>query len=197
MPGLLHCGSQRKEGKAMNALESFGGSHDELDAVPDAPAIPGRVHEMWIPPATRHEADERIVELSHDIGLILAQLSEDQASWCERTGRSPSDYLGWRRRALFAKAHKEHQLRDCKRHRTELIEITSQAGDVEAGTYALAQLMRLSRRVVLAWKRAGCTDPSLATAMSALASLLPEADDGLSPGVDLRAAPQVRETAQA
>jgi len=181
----------------MNALESFGGSHDELDAMPGPPAIPGHVQEMWIPPATRHEADERIVDLSHDIGLILAQLSEDQASWCERTGRSPSDYLAWRRRALFAKAHKEHQLRDCKRRRTELPEVLSRARDVEAESYALAELMRRSRRVVLAWKRAGDNDPVLAMAMSALASLLPEADDALSPGVDLRAAPQVRETAQA
>ena len=157
----------------MNALESFGGSHDELEPVPDASALPGRVHEMWTPPATRHEADERIVELSHDIGLILAQLSEDQASWCERTGRSHSDYLAWRRRALFAKAHKEHQLRDCKRLRAELKDQsfgTQEGGQVVAD--AFAELIGRSRRVIGAWHQGLCENAALEEALTELARWL-------------------------
>src|SRR5882762_9522273 len=81
---------------------------------PDAVAVIA-----WSPPGSREEADQAILSLSNDIGLILAQLAEDQVAWCDRTGRSPAEYTGWRRRALFAKVHKEGQLRECKRIRTQ------------------------------------------------------------------------------
>jgi len=109
----------------------------------------------WTPPATREEADQAILSLSNDIGLILAQLAEDQPSWCGRTGRSPADYAAWRRRALFAKVHKESQLRECKRLRTQL----GSGGPEHDG---LVDLLARSREAVEAWLDAGATSGSAA-----------------------------------
>lgn len=122
----------------------------------------------WVAPATREEADQAILSLSNDIGLILAQLAEDQPSWCGRTGRSPADYVTWRRRALFAKVHKESQLRECKRLRSQL------------GVAAGGELLARSREVVEVWLDAGASSGS-AQLDSALA-VLAEHIDRLSMG---------------
>jgi hypothetical protein len=104
----------------------------------------------WSPPQTRGDADQAIISLSNDIGLILAQLAEDEQRWCERTGRSPADYAAWRRRALFAKVHKEGQLRECKRVRAQLagthIDHESVRGDRET-----ANLLAGCRQVLDVW----------------------------------------------
>ena len=110
------------------------------------PSIP-----EWSPPRTKDDADQSVIDLSNDIGLILAQLAEDQVAWSARTGRTPGDYAAWRRRALFAKAHKEAQLRESKRVRTRL---TSGLGESEsAGSLreSSAQLLSWCRLVVEAW----------------------------------------------
>jgi hypothetical protein len=175
----------------MNSLESYGGSHDETGGREGhwTPAVP-RFQDNWILPTTRHEADERIIELSHDIGLILAQLSEDQASWCVRTGRDPVDYLAWRRRALFAKAHKEHQLRDCKRVRAELSDqaVRTHGGD-SMSARVLAELTARAHRVIGAWQRAECQDASLEAALADLAALFTpppiRAEPGCKDGLDV------------
>ena len=126
----------------------------------------------WTPPATREEADMAILSLSNDIGLILAQLAEDQPSWCGRTGRSPADYAAWRRRALFAKVHKEAQLRECKRVRAQL----SGGGFDEAvrGDRDVLELLVRSREVVEAWLDGGASSgsTSLDGALSVLAEQL-------------------------
>jgi len=106
----------------------------------------------WIPPVTREGADEAILGLSNDIGLILAQLAEDQPAWCARTGRSPADYATWRRRALFAKVHKEGQLRECKRIRARVL--GGNGGEQDAlspDRQAVAELVALCRDAVEAW----------------------------------------------
>lgn len=115
----------------------------------------------WIPPATREEADQAILSLSNDIGLILAQLAEDQASWCGRTGRSPADYAAWRRRALFAKVHKESQLRESKRMRSQLA----------APEPGVLELLAPAREVVEVWLDGGASAgaPALDAALGVLA----------------------------
>jgi hypothetical protein len=112
----------------------------------------GGPHE-WIPPSTREEADLAILGLSNDIGLILAQLAEDQAAWCERTGRTPADYAAWRRRALFAKVHKESQLRECKRIRGHFLAgaVVDHEGLRGLERDAFADLLALCREAVDAW----------------------------------------------
>jgi len=128
----------------------------------------------WIPPATRGEADQAIMSLSNDIGLILAQLAEDQLSWCGRTGRSPADFAAWRRRALFAKVHKESQLRECKRVRAQLT-----AGSIEndgvRGDHGVLELMERSRHVVETWLDSGAASGIVALDM-ALAVLAEQLD---------------------
>lgn len=119
----------------------------------------------WTPPATREEADQAVLSLSNDIGLILAQLAEDQPAWCGRTGRSPADYAAWRRRALFAKVHKESQLRECKRLRSHL-------GAVEP---AIQELLARAREVVEVWLDGGASAGSMALD-SALALLAEQVD---------------------
>lgn len=95
--------------------------NDQITAAPELVHINGGVAvPEWSPPRTRWQADQAILALSNDIGLILAQLAEDQAAWSARTARSAADYAAWRRRALFAKVHKEAQLRECKRLRALL-----------------------------------------------------------------------------
>ena len=121
----------------------------------------------WIPPSMREEADQAILSLSNDIGLILAQLAEDQPSWCGRTGRSPADYAAWRRRALFAKVHKESQLRECKRLR----------GQLGAGDNAVVELLARSREVVEVWLDGGASSGS--TELDTVLALLAEQIDRL------------------
>ena len=118
----------------------------------------------WTPPATREEADQAILSLSNDIGLILAQLAEDSTAWCGRTGRSPADYAAWRRRALFAKVHKESQLRECKRLRVQL----------SAGVDDVGEALARSRDAVEAWLDCGASTGNLALdgALSVLAEQL-------------------------
>jgi hypothetical protein len=126
----------------------------------------------WQPPTSREEAETTIVSLSNDIGLILAQLSEDQAAWCQRTGRSAFDYAAWRRRALFAKVHKEHQLRECKRIRFQL---TEHPADGEVGDATpLARLRAECHSVLAAWRRVPRSDrdTSLDAALEHLADHL-------------------------
>ena len=103
----------------------------------------------WTPPRTRREADEHVLLLSNDIGLILAQLAEDEMSWCRRTGRTNLDYAAWRRRALFAKVHMERQLRECKRIRS-LLSIADTDG-AHAGEPGADLLVEACRRVLEAW----------------------------------------------
>ena len=106
----------------------------------------------WVPPTTREDADEAILALSNDIGLILAQLAEDQTAWCARTGRSPADYAAWRRRALFAKVHKEGQLRECKRIRARVLGGFGGEQDVlPLDRLAVVELVSLCREAVEAW----------------------------------------------
>lgn len=123
----------------------------------------------WMPPATREEADQAILSLSNDIGLILAQLAEDQSSWCGRTGRSPADYAAWRRRALFAKVHKESQLRECKRLRAQL--------GSDNGDRGVAELLARSREVVEVWLDGGASSGSVA--LDTVLALLAEQIDRL------------------
>jgi hypothetical protein len=138
----------------------------------------------WQPPTSREEAEATIVSLSNDIGLILAQLSEDQAAWCQRTGRSPFDYAAWRRRALFAKVHKEHQLRECKRVRFQLMDHTVD-GDVAAGgAVVLAHLVAECHRVLAVWRRSPRVDGPLDAALAHLAEQL-AAGDGQHVPVEL------------
>jgi hypothetical protein len=133
----------------------------------------------WIAPRTRDEADEAILGLSNDIGLILAQLAEDQAAWCARTGRSGMDYAAWRRRALFAKVHKEAQLRECKRIRAHL------SSGLENGSHRTVSrtdaLMLRCRAAVLAWLDTGGLSSSalLDQALAALAEELDEIDSAV------------------
>jgi hypothetical protein len=128
----------------------------------------------WSPPVTREDADQAILSLSNDIGLILAQLAEDQADWCGRTGRSPADFAAWRRRALFAKVHKEGQLRECKRVRAQL----SVGGGADAsalwGERHVVEVLDRSRQVVEAWLDAGAASGSdaLDSALTVLAAQL-------------------------
>jgi hypothetical protein len=127
---------------------------ENLSEHPRSPGGPGVVD--WTPPRTREEVDQAIITLSNDIGLILAQLAEEQAAWCQRTGRAPIDYGAWRRRALFAKVHKEGQLRECKRIRAQL---TGAAGEALSQTHAdlVAGLVPLCRHVIEAWIEQGGT----------------------------------------
>lgn len=107
----------------------------------------------WVPPSTREGADEAILALSNDIGLILAQLAEDQAAWCARTGRSPAEYAAWRRRALFAKVHKESQLRECKRIRARVLGggFSGEQEVLPLDRLAVVELVALCREAVEAW----------------------------------------------
>jgi hypothetical protein len=127
----------------------------------------------WSPPVTREDADQAILSLSNDIGLILAQLAEDQVDWCGRTGRSPADFAAWRRRALFAKVHKEGQLRECKRVRAQL---SAGGGDASAlrGERDVAEVVERSREVVEAWLDGGASSGSdaLDSALTVLAAQL-------------------------
>src|SRR5258706_13797701 len=113
----------------------------------------------WVPPTSREEADEAVLLLSNDIGLILAQLAEDQLAWCARTGRSPTEYAAWRRRALFAKVHKESQLRECKRIRGRLAAgfagAGGEAGALSVNRGAVEELVALCREAVEAWLDGG------------------------------------------
>jgi hypothetical protein len=138
----------------------------------------------WHPPTTRLEAEATILSLSNDIGLILAQLSEDQVAWCQRTGRSPYDYAAWRRRALFAKVHKEHQLRECKRIRFQL---TDHAAEVDNAEVLLSRLVAECHRVIDAWRLTPSTggDRSLDMAMSRLAELVADDEREVHVPVDL------------
>jgi hypothetical protein len=104
----------------------------------------------WSPPQTREEADHAIINLSNDIGLILAQLAEDENRWCERTKRSAADYAAWRRRALFAKVHKEGQLRECKRVRAQLAGLHAEH-DSPRGERETASLLAKCRQVLEVW----------------------------------------------
>jgi hypothetical protein len=143
-----------------------------LDRAVSPPDPPSRAHAApidWQPPGTREEAEATIVALSNDIGLILAQLSEDQAAWCQRTGRSAFDYAAWRRRALFAKVHKEHQLRECKRIRFQLSEHVVEVDNDEGAL--LARLTAECYRVIRAWRRAPRQQPGDAGLDAALAHL--------------------------
>ncbi len=111
----------------------------------------------WLPPTTREEADQAILALSNDIGLILAQLAEDQLAWRARTGRSPADYAAWRRRALFAKVHKESQLRECKRLRARFSGGFGAAEQeiVASDRGAMLELVALCQEAVEAWLDGG------------------------------------------
>lgn len=148
----------------------------------------------WIAPATREEADQAILSLSNDIGLILAQLAEDQPAWCGRTGRSPADYAAWRRRALFAKVHKESQLRECKRRRAHF---SNGAGDHDGlrAEREVVELAARSRDVVEVWLDGGASSGS--AVLDGALALLAEQVDRLAMGrsVSLLGARQVRETA--
>lgn len=129
-------------------MENQSTAHDLIGmVVAVTPPTNGSAHPPeWIPPQTRDAAERAIVDLSNDIGLILAQLAEDQTAWCGRTGRSPADYAAWRRRALFAKVHKEAQLRECKRIRSRLGNGSEPEGFVSA-----AELLAWCRAIVDAW----------------------------------------------
>lgn len=100
----------------------------------------------WVPPATREEAAQRIEELTNDIGIIQAQLAEHSDQWCQRTGLSLVQYMGWRRKALFAKTYKEGQLRQCKRLRASF-----PPSPYEDGSY-ISHLLALARNAVAAWE---------------------------------------------
>ena len=132
----------------------------------------------WLPPADRLEAATMINELSHDITLILAQLAETPQEWCLRTGRTEQDHARWRRSALFAKAHKENQLRECKRLRQ--LFAGDLAHDPNTCTHAgqLAQLRKLCRRILLTWEgtATGTMPADLDVALAALAAELEEAE---------------------
>jgi len=140
---------------------------------PGGPAIP-----EWSPPRTRAEADQAVISLSNDIGLILAQLAEDQVAWCARTGRTPADYAGWKRRALFAKVHKEGQLRECKRIRTQLASTAIDPDDAATALASAAELLAWCRLVVESWLDDGTpsTDGRLGQALARLAEYLDEHD---------------------
>ena len=79
-------------------------------------------------PTSATELDEFIAVLIDEIGIILVQLAESAEAWCARTGRSAPDYAAWRRRALIAKAHKEQQLRECKRRRRDVHQASGTPG---------------------------------------------------------------------
>jgi len=149
----------------------------------------------WQPPSSREEAEASIVALSNDIGLILAQLSEDQAAWCQRTGRSPFDYAAWRRRALFAKVHKEHQLRECKRLRFQLMEHGPDAETADSSSVALGRLVAECHRVLAAWRRTPGNghDTQLDGALAHLAEHLTGSSDGVSTPVELIGAAEAGE----
>jgi hypothetical protein len=119
----------------------------------------------WVPPDTREGLDAAILELSNDIGLILAQLAEDHEDWCRRTGRDQADHAAWRRRALFAKVHKERQLRECKIARRHLALSSEVASD-----YAGGVLVSLCRRVLAVWG-GGLSDGDRVELDAALAQL--------------------------
>jgi len=136
-----------------------------MESVTEQPGSAGRPGVVeWKPPRSREDADEAIITLSNDIGLILAQLAEDQASWCQRTARSPAEYGTWRRRALFAKVHKEGQLRESKRVRGQLSGIALENGSAPPSGL-VAELVPLCRHLVEVWIADG--DRSAATALSA------------------------------
>jgi hypothetical protein len=113
-------------------------------AVSDDGGEPG-----WATPRSRQEVEERILLLSNDIGLILAQLAEDETSWCRRTGRTGLDYAMWRRRALFAKVHKERQLRECKQLRNH--PLANEIPDGQQHDFAVSNLLQACARVLAAW----------------------------------------------
>jgi hypothetical protein len=115
-----------------------------------------------------------IEELTHDLNLIMAQLAEDRDAWCLRTGRSAMEHAAWRRRALFAKAYKEQELRECKRLRQQRSPGAAAPDRAVVNAGELQTLRALSRRVVTAWTRhvAGQPGEPLANAMNALASCL-------------------------
>ena len=146
----------------------------------------------WVPPRTRDEVDQAILDLSNDIGLILAQLAEDQVAWCARTGRSPADYAAWKRRALFAKVHKEGQLRECKRIRSQLplgsglaVGVGAVAGAMDpepVGRPAVDALLARCRDVVETWIDGGDVsgDARLERALGRLAECLDRIETGRS-----------------
>lgn len=128
----------------------------------------GRAQE-WVAPATRAEATAMINELSHDITLILAQLAEGVDAWCERTGRPTSEHAQWRRRALFAKAYKERQLRECKRVRQELADEHA-GGQDHRGAHKLEELCVQVIHEWLACRRDARLTSPLDAAIAALAA---------------------------
>lgn len=159
----------------MNHLDNAGqGEGDGVAAgaerVPRAPA-PGT---EWHPPTTRDDAEAQIRVLSTDIGMILAQLAEDQSAWCDRTGRSPADHAQWRRRALFAKVYKEHQLRECKRVRAQMAGVSVEPEPAFVPEAAVPELARHCRRAVDAWRSAAPSGEygALNTAMQRMADYL-------------------------
>jgi hypothetical protein len=141
--------------------------NNQIAAAPELVHITGAPVPEWTPPRTRWEADQAILSLSNDIGLILAQLAEDQDAWTSRTGRSAADYAAWRRRALFAKVHKEAQLRECKRMRALL----SDGEDV-------GELLVWCHDVVEAWLDDGAPlgDRRLGTVLAGFAEYLDRID---------------------
>lgn len=133
------------------------------------------VDEQWSPPKDRAEASTMVNALSHDVTIILAQLAESSEDWCARTGRTEQDHARWRRRALFAKAHKENQLRECKRLRQEFAtEDRSHDPKEEASALELGQLELLCRRVVTEWDQSAAVNVPrrLDGALAALAAYL-------------------------
>lgn len=136
----------------MDQMESAGVADvDGTAAAPDRFERPSSRSGDWVPPATREDAEEQILVLSTDIGMILAQLAEDTGAWCERTGRSAADHAQWRRRALFAKVHKEHQLRECKRVRVQLAGQSADPEPHREPELSVSELASRSRCVVNAW----------------------------------------------
>jgi hypothetical protein len=143
----------------------------------------GRMHDgqakdrsepYWSPPTTLAQAKEAISALINDIAVILTQLSESSEAWCTRTGRSPTDHVVWRRRALLAKVHKERQLRESKAlQRGLLAELRDVGADGKASN---EQLHNICRRVLAAW-RCSMTHPS----WSGLDQALVELSDHLGP----------------
>lgn len=131
-----------------------GYGHTMAAAEYDGAANGGHRHPEWTPPQSREEVDEAVLNLSNDIGLILAQLAEDQISWCARTGRAPADYAAWRRRALFAKVHKEGQLRECKRLRAHFFG-SADADRASTDHEPPPGLMDRCERVIRAWRTLG------------------------------------------
>ena len=103
-------------------------------------------HPEWIPPTSRRAAEAAVDQLVSEIGIIQAQLAEPRDVWCQRTGLPAEEHASWRRRALFAKAFKERQLRQCKRLRQEL------RPERPVGAPDTAALHGVAQAVVDAWE---------------------------------------------